>query len=374
MDDKQKKAGVIQRILILCAVVIAIIAVFHFTPLSISDFTPERIKTFIQQFGVMAPLIFILIYSLRALILVLPVGVMSLAGGLAFGKWWGTLFILIGATLGACASFLMARYLGRGFIERLGVLKKGRLKTFDEGVEKNGFRFILFVRLIPLFQYDAVNFGAGLSKMRFRDYAIGSLIGMIPGGFINAMLGSSLDNIISFQFFIALGCFVLLMFIPAIFNLIKKRRQKRASTTDSADPSSAKEQKTTEESGQGRTISEKDKKQKRKSGICPTCGKRMGMGVTLFSWTTFGSFICPGCGQRIRFHYWFVTVFFLMGCFVGIERLLRWLIVTQLPQDFWLTDWVARWGRLSLSLLVSFLLAVAVMILVPRIWKFKAQP
>ncbi|MDY6933923.1 MAG: TVP38/TMEM64 family protein [Spirochaetota bacterium] len=228
-----RKCSVI-RLFVLSFIVIGVILLFRFGLLSLSDFTPTNIKNYILQFGVLSPIVFIIIYSLRAVILVLPVGVMSLAGGLAFGKWWGTLFILIGATSGSCLSFLIARYFGRSFIENFAWLHKGRIKSFDEGTEKHGFRFILFLRLIPLFQYDAVNFGSGLSRMKFRDYALGSFIGMIPGGFINAMLGSSLEDIISVQFFAALSIFVLMMFIPAIFKSIKKRREHKLEIQDTS--------------------------------------------------------------------------------------------------------------------------------------------
>lgn len=218
------------KLLILLGIIAGIVLVFQFTPLSISDFTPTNVKNFILQFGIWAPIVFIAIYALRGTILVIPVGVMSLAGGLAFGKWLGTIYILIGATLGASLSFLIARYFGRQFIESFSWLHKGRIKSFDEGIEKNGFRMMLFVRLIPLFQYDAVNFGAGLSKMKFRDYALASLIGMAPGGFINAMLGNSLENIISVQFFAALGIFILLMFVPTIYKAIKKKKSGEVAT------------------------------------------------------------------------------------------------------------------------------------------------
>lgn len=216
------------KLLILAGIALIIFLIFQFTPLSISDFTPTNIKNFILQFGIWAPIIFIAIYSLRGAILVIPVGVMSLAGGLAFGKWLGTIYILIGATLGASLSFMIARYFGRQFIESFGWLHKGKIKSFDEGTQKHGFRMMLFIRLIPLFQYDAVNFGAGLSKMKFRDYVLATFIGMIPGGFINATLGSSLENIISAQFFAALGVFILLMFVPTIYKGIKKKRSKEA--------------------------------------------------------------------------------------------------------------------------------------------------
>ena len=191
-----KRTGWIKPAVILI-VLAGVYLVFRFTSLSVKDFTPENVKNFILQFGPLAPIVFIVIYTLRAVILVIPVGIMSLAGGLAFGKWFGTVYILVGATAGSCLSFLIARYLGRGIIEKLGVMKKGKLKMFEEGVEKSGLKVILFLRIIPLFQYDAVNFGAGFSKMKLRDYAVGSFIGMAPGGFINAMLGSSLENIMS---------------------------------------------------------------------------------------------------------------------------------------------------------------------------------
>ena len=222
-DTKTVRSRPYWKLISLIVIVLAIAAVFKFTSLDISQFTPTKVKEFILGFGKMAPVVFIALYAARAVILVIPVGVMSLAGGLAFGKWLGTLYILIGATIGSCLSFLIARYLGRSFIESFQWLHKGRIKKFDEKAADEGFKVILFMRLVPLFQYDAVNFGAGLSHIRFRDFALASFIGMLPGGFINAMLGSSLENIISWQFFLALGAFILLMLIPLIYRKIKKK-------------------------------------------------------------------------------------------------------------------------------------------------------
>ncbi len=216
---------------ILLILVLGIVAVFKFTSLEFSQFTPTKIKDFILGFGWLAPMIFVAVYALRAVVLVIPVGVMSLAGGLAFGKWWGTVLILAGATIGSCLSFLIARYFGRGFIESMKWLHRGRIKEFDAEAGKNGFKLILFVRLIPLFQYDAVNFGAGLSKIKLRDFFLGSLIGMIPGGFINAVMGSSLENVASVQFIVALGAFILLALVPLIYMKMKK---KTVSEKDSA--------------------------------------------------------------------------------------------------------------------------------------------
>ncbi len=330
-DTNQKKSNPFMKLAILLMIAVAIAGVFYLTPLSPKDFTPDKIKDFIQQFGILSPLIFVVIYSLRAVILVLPVGIMSLAGGLAFGQWLGWILILIGATLGSCFSFLIARYLGRGFIEERGWLNTGKIKAIDKGIEKHGLRYILFMRLIPLFQYDAVNFGAGLSKMKFRDYAFGSFIGMAPGGFINAMLGSSLDNIISVQFFVALGLFVLLMFIPALY---KKLKSTRAASAD------------------------KDKVKKTK-GKCPVCGQATGPIALILGWDRWGEFTCPECSARVRFCGWLLTALAIMLLFTGIERLVHWLWFSPLP--LWLTFTIA------------FVLSVMIMMIIPRIWKFKSE-
>jgi len=172
------------------------------------------------------PSSFVTIYALRGVLPIIPVGVLSLAGGLAYGPWWGAAALLAGANLGSCLAFLLARYLGRGFLERFSWLRKGPIHAIDDMSEKAGFRLILFVRLIPLFQYDVVNFGAGLSRMRFRDYFLGTLIGMAPAGLIAAQLGSSLTHVASLRFVVALGLFILLILAPTIYKAWAGHRSK----------------------------------------------------------------------------------------------------------------------------------------------------
>lgn len=212
------------RLLILIGLVLTMAALLHVAGVDFERFTPIRIKQWILGFGMWAPVVFIAIYALRAVVLFLPVGVMSLAGGLAFGRWWGTLYILVGATLGSCLGFLTARYFGREFVESLPWFQQGRIRKFDEKAAEHGFKLILFLRLVPLFQYDAVNFGSGLSKVTLRDFALASFIGMAPGGFISASLGASLVDILSIDFFAAVAAFIALLFVPLIYRKLKRNR------------------------------------------------------------------------------------------------------------------------------------------------------
>ena len=101
-------------------------------------------------------------------------------GAAIFGAYWGFLYVLIGAVLGATAAFFIGRYLGRDFAASI---VGDRLKRYDEAVERNGFATVLYLRLI-YFPFTPMNFGMGLTRVRFWDYFWGTVLGIIAGTFI----------------------------------------------------------------------------------------------------------------------------------------------------------------------------------------------
>ncbi|TVP87887.1 MAG: sulfurtransferase [Thioalkalivibrio sp.] len=146
---------------------------------------PAALEAWIAGFGITAPLVFVIVYALAS-VLFLPGMVMTLAGGALFGPVWGTLINLFGATLGATAAFLVARYLGADWISRrLG----GRLKDLVTGVEAEGWRFVAFVRLVPLFPYNLLNYALGLTRIRLLAYVIATFVFMAPGAFAYTYVG-----------------------------------------------------------------------------------------------------------------------------------------------------------------------------------------
>lgn len=146
---------------------------------------PASLEAWIAGFGITAPLVFAAVYALAS-VLFLPGMVMTLAGGALFGPVWGTLINLFGATLGATAAFLVARYLGADWISRrLG----GRLKELVAGVEAEGWRFVAFVRLVPLFPYNLLNYALGLTRIRMLAYVIATFVFMAPGAFAYTYVG-----------------------------------------------------------------------------------------------------------------------------------------------------------------------------------------
>ncbi|AGA33373.1 SNARE associated golgi family protein [Thioalkalivibrio nitratireducens DSM 14787] len=146
---------------------------------------PAALETWIAGFGITAPVVFVAVYALAS-VLFLPGMVMTLAGGALFGPVWGTLINLLGATLGAMAAFLVARYLGADWVSRrLG----GRLKELVAGVEAEGWRFVAFVRLVPLFPYNLLNYALGLTRIRLLAYIVATFVFMAPGAFAYTYVG-----------------------------------------------------------------------------------------------------------------------------------------------------------------------------------------
>ncbi|ODS32246.1 MAG: hypothetical protein SCARUB_02640 [Candidatus Scalindua rubra] len=214
------------------AILIIIIAgaffAFRYTPLS--QYTQK--ETLLDLLSRLrehwwGPVGFIIIYGIGC-VFALPGSLLTLCGGAIFGVAWGTFYNILASNLGATLAFLMARYFGRDFVARL---MRGRIESFDEKVVNHGFRFIFTLRLIPLVPFNGLNFGSGLSRIKYRDYLLGSVLGMLPGTFIytyfaDALLGGvtgsrerAFTNLI-----IASSLLILISLVPTIYKKFRKSK------------------------------------------------------------------------------------------------------------------------------------------------------
>ena len=135
--------------------------------------------------GTWAPIGYMAIYALATIAFV-PGAVFGLAGGALFGPLWGSLWNLVGATIGATLAFLIARYVAAGLVGRA---TGGRLARLIAGVDAEGWRFVAFVRLVPLFPFNLVNYGLGLTRIPLSHYVVASLVCMAPGTVAYTWLG-----------------------------------------------------------------------------------------------------------------------------------------------------------------------------------------
>ncbi len=145
----------------------------------------ENLEAQLRSLGSWTPAAFVALYAL-ATVLFFPGSILTLAGGGLFGPLWGTIWNLTGATIGAGLAFLIARYAAADWVRN----KTGeRLNRMIEGVEGEGWRFIAFVRLVPLFPFNLLNFALGLTRIRFGAYLLTSAICMAPGAIAYTWLG-----------------------------------------------------------------------------------------------------------------------------------------------------------------------------------------
>jgi formate dehydrogenase accessory protein FdhD len=149
--------------------------------------TTEAVTAWVEHSGYWGPAVFVEIYTF-APALFFPGSVLTLAGGALFGPFTGALLGLTGATLGATVAFLIARYLAAEWVERR---VSGRLQEIKEGVEREGWRFVAFVRLVPLFPFNLLNYALGLTRLSVRTFAVTSFITMAPGALASAYLGDA---------------------------------------------------------------------------------------------------------------------------------------------------------------------------------------
>jgi len=171
--------------------------------------TSEGIKSYVDSCGMFGPIIYMVMFS------VIPSGaIIAIAGGMAFGMGLGTLYTMLGALIGATTAFYISRLLGRDFVMKL---TRGRLRSFDDGVEKHGFKLILVMRLIPIIPFNLISFGAGLTKMKFRDYIMATVIGIVPGVIVFTNLGDKAMDVKSPQFIMAVGILLLLLVASYFF-------------------------------------------------------------------------------------------------------------------------------------------------------------
>ncbi len=188
------------------------------------QFDAEMLESWVKQAGAAGPAIYILIYAVGT-VFFLPGSVLTLTGGALFGPVLGTFVNLTGATLGALGSFLIARYLAHDWVaNKTG----GRIKALINGVENEGWRFVAFVRLVPLFPFNLLNYALGLTRIKLLHYLIASYIFMLPGAIAYTYLGYAGREAIGGgegliqKGMLALGLLALVAFLP---RLIGKMRQ-----------------------------------------------------------------------------------------------------------------------------------------------------
>lgn len=183
------QAGPLFKITALVLFIFISVIVIRYTPIK-NYITPDRLFAFRDSVGVWAPILYIIFYAIGATVFI-PGTLLTGVAAALFGTSLGFIVAYTGAMLAASISFWIARTLGRDFAASF---VGDKLKKYDDALEKNGFDAVLYMRLIFM-PFGAMNYGIGLTKVRFRDYFFGSALGMVIGAFIFVFVIGTLKEI-----------------------------------------------------------------------------------------------------------------------------------------------------------------------------------
>ncbi len=189
------------------------------------NFNNENLKNLLENYGFYAPFIFIFIYAI-ATVLFLPGLILTILAGALFGPFFGTVYAISGATLGATLAFLNARYISYGKIEKM--IEGSKLEFIKKSVEEEGWKFVAFTRLVPLFPFNLLNYSFGLTKIKLSEYIWSSFLFMIPGtlgyvylGFTGTEIVTGGENIIQ-TILILIAILVTVMYLPHYIKKVSK--------------------------------------------------------------------------------------------------------------------------------------------------------
>lgn len=186
----------------------------------------RMVQNNIKNAGILAPFVFIFVYSLCPVIFI-PITPMSILGGALFGQYWGTFFSVSGATLGAGISFLISRYILNDYVQsKLPV----QMISLQNNIKKLGWKFICLARITPFIPFNLQNYFFGVSKIKFSTFMWASFLSLIPGTFLYTYIGDKGTNLLNgnrqvlINIIISLCLLLILSIIPYL--IYKKTKEK----------------------------------------------------------------------------------------------------------------------------------------------------
>jgi uncharacterized membrane protein YdjX (TVP38/TMEM64 family) len=160
----------------------------------------KLLRVWVQAHMAWAPLVVVGLYVLRVFVFA-PTTILILLTGSLFGPLWGVLLTILGENVSAMIAFYLGRFFGRSFV---AARDQGWVQRYDQLLTKNGFLPILLMRLL-FFPFDVVNYGAGMTGIVYRQFAVATFLGLIPSAVTLNILGDAFGKPRSFLFFLCLN-------------------------------------------------------------------------------------------------------------------------------------------------------------------------
>jgi uncharacterized membrane protein YdjX (TVP38/TMEM64 family) len=234
MEAVAKKRFPFGKVALVVAVLAGLYLLFHFLPVAA---WLTQFQTWVRGLGALGYILYALVYALCCVLFV-PASVLTLGAGAIFGLAAGTIVVVLGATLGAVASFFLAKTVMRKRVERM-TADNARFRALDRAISKEGMKIVFLIRLAPIFPFTYMNYAFGLTGVGAMPFFLATLIGIIPGTFAYVYLGyaaagAAAGGLDATRKYVQIGGAVVALIVTIIVARIATSAIKRAGVEDAA--------------------------------------------------------------------------------------------------------------------------------------------
>ena len=172
----------------------------------------EQVKYFVEQDpGLTA--VYLIIAKIIGAVLLFPGAPLTLLAGATLGVFWGSIVSVIGNTLGAILSFIISRYFLRDYFYKKVYLRYPTIKKYEQKFFEKGLSTVIFLRLIPLFPFNVLNYSLGVTRVTLKNYSIGTFFGIIPGTIAFVYFGKAIAMLSIFHILFSVLAIIGLIYI-----------------------------------------------------------------------------------------------------------------------------------------------------------------
>jgi uncharacterized membrane protein YdjX (TVP38/TMEM64 family) len=213
LSNKEVQASLIKLLLVATALIT--LSAILWKPLVGLVSNAEEFRSFVQGFGIWAPLIYIAIGIVQVLISPIPGQILGIFSGYTFGWFYGTIYGMTGIIIGSFIAFMLSRKFGRPFVEK--VVDKNILKKFDHLSEDRGKATLFLIYLLPFMPDDIICFIAGLTNMRIRTLVLIAFLGRLPGTLVLNLVGAGFSAQVAMTWWMWVIVALIVLIIAFIF-------------------------------------------------------------------------------------------------------------------------------------------------------------
>ncbi|HEY5584469.1 MAG TPA: TVP38/TMEM64 family protein [Ruminiclostridium sp.] len=218
MINKNIKKLLIVTGALIFILILEYVFIYHFE--DIKKINLKMMEDYIKSYGSWSIAVFLVISTIRPIAVIIPITIITLIAGSLYGPVYGFILAMISIIISSNVAFLISRYLGKSFIEKLVKKKADKINL---RVEKSGFKIIFFMRISGVFPLDILSYTAGLTKVRYRDFMLATILGSMLETFSVANMGHNIKNPLSPGFILSVALVLITVGIPLIYNKFHKQ-------------------------------------------------------------------------------------------------------------------------------------------------------